>query len=496
MSKYTSFAARTTPRCSAAACGWASYPPYSFYAAWKYAQTFGAAASIFNAISAKLETPPTDSFLLSKPYVLNQYIAGYLGYLQLQQLVTGTQDSAIQATYNHLLGLRTNNFSKDSPFWGIGGLVMSPNLAYGANLNIARNFMYMTPELGESLNSIATASAKVKEAVDEYNYVAPYWFVSKFDQTVGEGTLQQLYNPSALFQAKAYILKEPQSELVKYIDEPAFARGDLFYIQNLTAALAAPATYTGPCTLSSLSWGSTTAITGDPVSLTARSSGDCSTTSVRFEVRRNGTWGIDDIAANIQPNNSQPVSFNSSDIASTSWLAENNPLIPGTQAEYYFRVSLDNGTTWNDNTLRPTLLAVSDAVVPTPTPTPTPGASTTPTPTPTPGGPTLDYAVNNDLDNGRWFNGSQFFGTPVSTLFHQDNTYTDGSGFFRFTGVQIPTGATITGAYLRLYGMGSGSQVNSIIRLVKQDNPTSPTSYADVIGRPRTTAQTAMNFSD
>lgn len=63
-------------------------------------------------------------------------------------------------------------------------------------------------------------------------------FVSKFDSTWNEGTLQQLYDYPALFQAKAYILNEPYDELVKYIDVPAFYRGDLFYIQNIVAALS------------------------------------------------------------------------------------------------------------------------------------------------------------------------------------------------------------------------------------------------------------------
>jgi hypothetical protein len=52
--------------------------------------------------------------------------------------------------------------------------------------------------------------------------------------------LHQLYDYSALFQAKAYILKEPREVLLKYLDVPAFGRGDLFYIQNLVVALETP----------------------------------------------------------------------------------------------------------------------------------------------------------------------------------------------------------------------------------------------------------------
>ena len=45
-----------------------------------------------------------------------------------------------------------------------------------------------------------------------------------------------------MFSAKAMILREPREELIKYLDVPAFARGDLFYIQNLVAAIEADST--------------------------------------------------------------------------------------------------------------------------------------------------------------------------------------------------------------------------------------------------------------
>jgi hypothetical protein len=73
--------------------------------------------------------------------------------------------------------------------------------------------------------------------VTEYAEIEPYWFVSKYDRTYAEGVYQPLYDYNALFLAKAYILEEPYDELVKNLDVPAFYRGDLFYIQNLVAAL-------------------------------------------------------------------------------------------------------------------------------------------------------------------------------------------------------------------------------------------------------------------
>ncbi len=218
----------TTPICGS--CGyWHNFPPYNFYAAWKYAQVFGNAKSIFDSMSSKLESPPSDSYLTANPYMLNLYIAGYNGYLQLQQLAGYAPSATVQTTYSHLLNLRVTGFSKDVPWTGFD---------YHRTLSISRNFMFLTPELGAYLNQ--NASAQVQGAISEYSTIAPYWFVSGFDDTYGEGTTRQLYDYPALFQAKAYILKDPYTDLVKYLDAPAFYRGDLFYIQNLVAALGAP----------------------------------------------------------------------------------------------------------------------------------------------------------------------------------------------------------------------------------------------------------------
>lgn len=97
--------------------------------------------------------------------------------------------------------------------------------------------MYLVPELGQYLHD--TIYSEVQEAVDEYSEVAPYWFVSNYEATVGEGASQHFYDYYALFQAKALILQEPGTELAKYLDVPAVQVGDLFYIQNLVAALDA-----------------------------------------------------------------------------------------------------------------------------------------------------------------------------------------------------------------------------------------------------------------
>ena len=167
-------------------------------------------------MSDKLEAPLDDATLLEKPYWLNAYIAGYQGYLELQKLTGSSQDQDVLATYQHLLDLRVSGFAKDTPYPALGSGSEDWELSYHNAFAVARNFMSITPELADYLNQ--HISDQVQEAVAEYESVAPYWFVSKFDVTYGEGTFQHLYDYPALFQAKAYALKEPYGELVKWLE--------------------------------------------------------------------------------------------------------------------------------------------------------------------------------------------------------------------------------------------------------------------------------------
>ena len=132
---------------------------------------------------------------------------------------------------NRLKQLRVNEFEKDSPWLG-------DNYVQRRHMNIARNFIYLVPELGEYMNQ--QIPTEVREALAEYDYIAPFWFVTKFESVHNEGIISNLYNYVSLFQAKALILGETRQELTKYLDAPAFEVGDLFYIQNLALAINAP----------------------------------------------------------------------------------------------------------------------------------------------------------------------------------------------------------------------------------------------------------------
>ncbi|MBI4100118.1 PQQ-binding-like beta-propeller repeat protein [Candidatus Microgenomates bacterium] len=123
-----------------------------------------------------------------------------------------------------------------------------------------------------------------------------------------------------------------------------------------------PTPASGPCSVSSASWSTATATQGQSVGLTASTTGTCTGKSVHWEVRRNGTL-FDDIAANTQPADTSI----SGTTSSTTWVAEYNPLLPGTDPDYYFKANVAGDTTIVES--NPRLLRVTSSG-PTPTPTP------------------------------------------------------------------------------------------------------------------------------
>lgn len=87
-------------------------------------------------------------------------------------------------------------------------------------MNVVSHFMFLIPELAG------------------YERIAPYSFVSFADEGFGEIVLTPLHDDQALFLAIAWILRAGrQAQLEPYPDVTAFACGDLFYLQELVAAL-------------------------------------------------------------------------------------------------------------------------------------------------------------------------------------------------------------------------------------------------------------------
>jgi hypothetical protein len=227
-----------------------SYPVFNFYAMYKYAETVPGvdANTVYDLAKAKLHLPihgvAGDHDLLRKrPFHINDWLSGLDGFLRLQELA-GMQDQdaslrqQVIAEKDRAVQLRYDLFTKDNPEWTEGVDY------YRKLLDISRNFIYLTPDSANYLADTSPASGnirnKIVQALEEYEYVSPYWFVNRYEATAVEAVVQHLYNSPAIFQAKAWILDQPREELYKYLDVPAFERGDLFYIQNLVAALEAP----------------------------------------------------------------------------------------------------------------------------------------------------------------------------------------------------------------------------------------------------------------
>jgi hypothetical protein len=206
---------------------------HSLYALWQYAQAFGGAREIFDPVRGTLRPAPPDAELAWNPQQHNAFIAGYLGYLELEKLAGYPESEGIRDGLERLLTLRATTFTADlrhpEP--------LSPASKYYYTLLISWNFMHLTPELADYLHNHALR--EVAHAVNKYERLAPYWFVAKAEEVQGEGVLAPLHHYHGLFQAKALILREPYEELEIYLDVPAFTVGDLFYIDNLVAAIEA-----------------------------------------------------------------------------------------------------------------------------------------------------------------------------------------------------------------------------------------------------------------
>jgi outer membrane protein assembly factor BamB len=80
---------------------------YNFYAAWKYAEVFGNSKSMFDSMSGRVEAPPVDlTLFIKRPYMLNRFLAGYKGYLELQKLARYAPIAAVQSWHDSELNAR------------------------------------------------------------------------------------------------------------------------------------------------------------------------------------------------------------------------------------------------------------------------------------------------------------------------------------------------------------------------------------------------------
>jgi hypothetical protein len=218
-------------------------PQRVFYAAWKYAQVVPSqAAAIYSAVRPNLITNPTGLDIVRGPGIYNDYIVGYQGFLNLYDMVGTNPEPTVRSTIasqlSTLLNTRLTGFAKDHPWEGSvdnpGGINVNN---YTRRFNCTRNFLYMTRDLGASMRTSAQAGT-IQGALNEYTYVCQQWFIARDQNSFQEGSAHHIFDNHALFLAKAYVAGQSQAELSKWIDVP-WMKGDLYYIQNVVAALHA-----------------------------------------------------------------------------------------------------------------------------------------------------------------------------------------------------------------------------------------------------------------
>jgi hypothetical protein len=183
----------------------------------------------------------TDDFLIDHPLVLNGYIAGYKGYVELAKLA-GQPPSVYgpyESEYNRLLQFRVTHLTT---FPNSENSAAASYRGYYPTLITYYNFAYLTPELADYLRTNARSNDPNRDILailQKYQELAPYWMMVHNGETQGEMTIQPYHQEHSLFQALARVAHASQSELIKYLDTPIVPVGDLYYIDNLVATLEA-----------------------------------------------------------------------------------------------------------------------------------------------------------------------------------------------------------------------------------------------------------------
>ncbi|MCL5411308.1 MAG: PQQ-binding-like beta-propeller repeat protein [Patescibacteria group bacterium] len=249
-----------------------NFLPYNFFALSQYADTFGGTATVYNLSKPRYSTLQYSIGQRDIPYLLNSYLAGDMGYLKLASTAGETStnlDTIKQELVKQLIkraALSKNAQSLQNSGFEYGGYPYTierfsetdneidfkkvqiagtyrdwdniPDGQFWPRMSL--DFVNLVPPVAAFMKDYVRD--EVKASVDSYNFRAPYWFASLSEGFALEGTISPLYNVISNFQAKAMILEGSRESLEKYLDVPAFERGDLFYIQNLTSVLTAKAT--------------------------------------------------------------------------------------------------------------------------------------------------------------------------------------------------------------------------------------------------------------
>lgn len=214
--------------------------PYLIYGLQKMVSHFGLDAQHYlDQIRSRqlLERIPSKDVLIENPYAINAWLAGYAGLLKLYDAIPNEMAPVeLLDQIDHLKVLRNRGFQMGSPYTATSEIFNGTSY-YGNALNIAANFLYMTPEVvSDTYGNIKPA---IQAAIQRVEKHAPHWFITFAAEGLGENAIVPLWDAHAIFMAKAWILGDSGPDLEKYLDVPGFPRGDLFHIDKLVATIEA-----------------------------------------------------------------------------------------------------------------------------------------------------------------------------------------------------------------------------------------------------------------
>lgn len=226
--------------------------PFGLYVLWMIHDVLGTSAStlLTQAHASLLDRAnpvniANDGNLLVAPYVLNAFISGYIGFINLKAAASQSLTNGEQAELDRLKALRRDNFTANTSFGDMPGMHMYGQGDSGAQpkrrlriVNIAFKFLWMCPELWEYL--MDEIPSQVEDVVEEMQRVAPYWPAKLFPLGYNEDGQQNFLNSNLMIEAYGAASLMNQQELAARIDAPELKIGDLDYIHSLSTALEAP----------------------------------------------------------------------------------------------------------------------------------------------------------------------------------------------------------------------------------------------------------------
>jgi hypothetical protein len=234
---------------------------FALYALWLYAHNTGNWAYVDNNWNT------IKSFYTSYRSEANSHytsIAGAIGYARMAEEKTtkdsAARDGAITDVNNAMAnGLNYNQFAYNTENIFKDGMLADYAWIDPTGQRSARDQFFLgfhlidvTPEVGRYMYDTPSLKALVlgNSETDIYSlkraeYYYPLWYMAQspmWSLYWGEGHSIQPEAKSMVFPIKAWVQKEPASQLRKYLDVPQALIGDDYYIQNLVRTIEASGT--------------------------------------------------------------------------------------------------------------------------------------------------------------------------------------------------------------------------------------------------------------